>query len=465
MPPDTVASERQLHGQTPRALLAACEIAGLWEKRQDSISADRIVNSEIRNRRYLGSRERREVAELVFGYIRAKRRLTAMVASLDLPQLPESAVRLLATEQGYEEALAVSSDQLSAAVNALPDETDAVAFIGRVLSFPDEWAVSLVEILGDAGAIAAARALNNRAPTTLRVNTLATTREYVLGQIDGATSSRWSPLGIQLVSQANIFDLPHFREGWFEAQEEASQVTVLLADPRPGNIVVEIGAGAGGKSLALAAHMLNSGAIYAIDSAPVRLEELKRRAAKAGVTCIKPLAVSSDAFGTWTPTRSVQHTLSGLMNRADVVLLDAPCTGSGASRRRPDARWRSLTPAGFTALQSKLLLQAAMFTAPGGLLVYSTCSFDRQQNEEVVEAFLQSDFGRLFTLVPAAERLGRGAAWAAACRPGLKARPEADQPVLDRSGYQGLESNGYLRTWPHLHGMDAHFAACLRRGG
>ncbi len=463
MPPETAACERPQHAQTPRALLAACEIASRWEERQDSISADRIVNTEIRSRRYLGSRERREVAELVFGYIRAKRRLEAVLASLGLPTLAENGVRLLAREQGYPDALDITDEQMRSAVSALPNESNAVEYIAKVLSFPDDWAHSLVGILGDTDAISAAQALNSRAPTTLRVNTLATTPDYVLKLIEGAQASRWSPLGVQLTSQGNIFDLPHFRDGWFEAQEEASQLTVLLADPHPGDIVVEIGAGAGGKSLALAAHMLNTGAIYAIDSSPARLEELKRRAAKAGVTCVKPLAVSSDSFGTWTPTRSVQHTLSGLMSRADVVLLDAPCTGSGACRRRPDARWRSLTPAGFTTLQSKLLLQGAMFTAPGGHLVYSTCSFDREQNEEIIEAFLETDFGKLFSVEPAIPRIQAAAAWAATCRPGLKARREQELTAPEQIEFETLSAEQHMRTWPHVHGMDAHFAACLRR--
>ena len=463
MPHETAAADRSQHGQTQRALTAACEIAGCWLQRQDSISADRIVNTEIRDRRFLGSRERREVSELVFGYIRAKRRIETMLTALNLSTNAETSIRLLAREKGYQEALNLTDGQVDAAAASLPDVTSAVDYIAQVLSFPNDWAQSLVEILGDVSAIEAARALNSRAPTTLRINTLTTTREYVLKQLEDAELARWSPLGIHLTSQVNIFDLPHFRDGWFEAQEEASQLTIMLADPKPGDIVVEIGAGAGGKTLALAAHMLNLGAIYAIDSSPSRLEELKRRCSKAGVKCAKPLAVSSDSFGTWTPTRSVQHTLSGLMNRADVVLLDAPCTGSGASRRRPDARWRSLKPVGFVTLQSKLLLQAAMFTAPGGRLVYSTCSFDRQQNEEIVEAFLQSDFGRLFRLEPAAPRLQAAARWAAMCRPGMKARRDGQDTETESVDWKQLDSDGYLRTWPHMHGMDAHFAACLRR--
>ena len=216
-------------------------------------------------------------------------------------------------------------------------------------------------------------ALQARAPIDLRVNTLKAARDDVLAALQGAGPAPRSPWGIRIAAGATGLERTEpFLSGAFEFQDEAAQLAVLMSGAEPGMRVLDLAAGAGGKSLALAAMMENSGEIAAFDIRAEALDELARRAARAGA--------------------SIVHRASAPQGLFDLVFVDAPCSGTGTWRRQPELRWR-LTPerlAELTAIQDALLAQAARHVAPGGRLVYATCSILPCENEDRIAAFLES---------------------------------------------------------------------------
>jgi 16S rRNA (cytosine967-C5)-methyltransferase len=221
------------------------------------------------------------------------------------------------------------------------------------------------------------QAFIGRAPIDLRINTLKAAREEVLQALQArgvtAAPAPYAPHGIRIAGEAgNLSETPLFKSGAFEIQDEAAQIAAQLCDVRPGMRVLDLAAGAGGKSLALAAAMENTGEIIACDVRGEALAELEKRGQRAGVTIIKTLLL--------------EHAQpAGLF---DLVLVDAPCSGTGTWRRQPELRWR-LTPARLaelTALQDRLLDRAAGLTVPGGRLVYATCSVLGSENQDRVAA-------------------------------------------------------------------------------
>jgi 16S rRNA (cytosine967-C5)-methyltransferase len=227
------------------------------------------------------------------------------------------------------------------------------------------------------------------------VNTLKESRDALIANLRAmglkADATPFSPVGVRVPSGEGLSVLQRsalFLEGAFEFQDEASQICATLCRAKPGQQVLDLAAGAGGKSLALAAHMQNQGSILAFDDAPQRLKPLAERAARAGVRIITIAEKRGGAL--WGD------------GKFDVVLADAPCSGSGTWRRNPELKWR-LTPeklAGFARLQSRLLEDGARHTKPGGRLIYATCSVLPVENEERTEAFLKS--APAFTVVDAA---------------------------------------------------------------
>jgi 16S rRNA (cytosine967-C5)-methyltransferase len=231
-------------------------------------------------------------------------------------------------------------------------------------------------------------ALQSRAPADLRVNTLKTTRADVLIALrdEGydANETPVSPIGVRIASgEAKLGRSVLFESGAFEFQDEAAQIAALLCDAAPGMRVLDLAAGAGGKSLALAALMRNEGEVVATDIRFDALVELERRAARAGAAIIR--------------------TAKELQGDFDVVLVDAPCSGTGTWRRQPELRWR-LTQQRITEVmttQDILLTQAAAHVKPGGRLVYATCSILPCENEDRIEAFQKSHPD--FAVVPATD--------------------------------------------------------------
>jgi 16S rRNA (cytosine967-C5)-methyltransferase len=227
-------------------------------------------------------------------------------------------------------------------------------------------------------------ALNAPAPIDLRVNLLkadrASARRALAAEGVEAEPTRWSPLGLRLRARAPLSGLAAFKEGLFEVQDEGSQIAALLAGARPGMRVVDFCAGAGGKTLALAAQMGNRGKLVACDVSARRLERAAQRLRRAGAQNVERRVLTSER-DKWVKRHKGSF---------DVVLVDAPCLGTGTWRRNPDAKWR-MRPEDLAELvdrQAQILLSASRLARPGGRLVYVTCSLLREEDEDQAEAFL-----------------------------------------------------------------------------
>lgn len=239
-------------------------------------------------------------------------------------------------------------------------------------------------------------AMETEAPLDLRVNTLNTNRVKALAALEEEgiepVLTPLSPLGLRVFARIPLGNLEIFRRGDIEVQDEGSQIAALLADARPGMRVVDFCAGAGGKTLALAAAMKNRGHLVACDIATKRLERATQRLRRAGASIVQRVPLTS-ARDKW-----VKKHLAGF----DRVFVDAPCTGTGTWRRNPDAKWR-LKPKDLeelVALQADILDSAQRLVKPGGRLLYATCSLLKEEDEDQIAKFLETHAD--FTLVPIA---------------------------------------------------------------
>ena len=406
--------------------------------------ADRALERALRRDRGLWASERRHVAEAVYGIVRWQGQLDALLGGR--PGLSERYAAWLARFGGVPPAEAAKRvgvapgrlDALASADARIAGVKDPLDRFSLEASLPRWIAERFVAQLGLDGARALGRTMNERAPLTVRANALQGDREELRARLArervGAEPTRFSPWGLVLDGRENAFTLPSFREGRFEMQDEGSQLIALACAARPGFTVVDACAGAGGKALALAAEMHNKGSLHALDSDAERLEEARRRARRAGVHNLRarPIAAGPEA----------EAQLQDLAGKADVVLVDAPCSGLGTLRRKPDARWRlgPADPARFAALQRELVRRFAALVRPGGRLVYATCSIGPTENDDVAE-FAARELG--LRPAPIAPLLGAERARA------LELAPEAAR----------------LTLLPHRHGTDGFFTAVFERPG
>lgn len=275
------------------------------------------------------------------------------------------------------------------------------------------------------------RANNQPAPVTIRVNALKTTRDGLRERLtaEGVTLGplRYLDDGFVISDFDSLAALPSYRDGLFIVQDEAAMLVAHIVDPRPGERVLDACAAPGGKTTHLAELMRDQGELLAVDSSPGRLRLVEENCARLGVTCASTLAEDARRLG---------QLKAGW---ADRVLVDAPCSGLGTLRRRPDARWRKEASAAgeLAQLQRDILASVARCVVPGGTLVYSTCTLGETENQDVVRAFLAEhpEYAPedLTPWVP----------------PGLRA-------AIGDAGW-------WLQTYPHRHGIDGFFVARLRR--
>jgi 16S rRNA (cytosine967-C5)-methyltransferase len=304
--------------------------------------------------------------------------------------------------------------------------------------FPDWLAPAFARAFGDT-AVAEGRALAARAPVDLRANLLKGARDKALAALAhlGAVATLLSPSGLRLPLLADgrgpaLAAEPSYVKGHVEVQDEGSQLVALLAGAKPGEQVLDLCAGGGGKTLALVAIMQNKGQIYATDSDGRRLMPLYARMERANVRNVQVRA----------PRRGADS-MADIEGRCDLVLVDAPCTGTGTWRRNPDAKWRMRPGALEQRIkeQDEVLEQAVRFVKPGGRILYATCSLLREENEDRVAAFLSAHAD--FTSVEVAEMTAAAAL-----------------PDLDRFA----SPFGFgLRLSPATSATDGFFVAGLRR--
>ena len=347
---------------TPSARVqAAIEIldAVIASARDDGPPADSIVSHYFKARRYAGSKDRRAVRELAFRAIRrsGERPASGRAAMVGLASGDRD---LAALFDGSPHGPApIARDEPAVAASLLPDwvESELSSLVG-----PPEWP-----------------ALLERAPLDLRVNASRATVETMLRAFEGAQTTSFSPWGIRVPTDTRVDQHPAYAEGLVEVQDEGSQLIALACEPRAGARIVDLCAGAGGKSLALAAAAPDA-EILACDTNKARLSKLPPRAERAGANIATRLldgGREAAQMADWD-------------GQADIVLVDAPCSGSGTWRRNPEGRWR-LTPDRLqrvAALQSRLLDLAAPLVRPGGTLVYAVCSILRREGTGQIAAFL-----------------------------------------------------------------------------
>jgi len=419
--------------------------------------ADRAVAGYLRGRRYVGGGDRRAILEQVYGVLRGRARLdwwlarAGEAAGVTAGVKASPRARLLAwlalvegmtaaaLSQEFNAArhgpAALSADelrlleQLGGQTLEHPEQPEATA-----LEIPEWMMAALREGLG-AGFREEAVALMGPAAVDLRVNILKGDREAAAAALAAegieATPTQLSPLGLRLDGRQPIAATKAFREGLVEVQDEGSQLVALLLDAAPGMRVVDFCAGAGGKTLALAAAMANKGQLLALDVVEGRLKRAKERFRRSGAHNIETRLLR-DERDPWLKRRKQAF---------DRVLVDAPCSGSGTWRRNPDAKWR-FSPQGLEELvylQGRILESAARLVRPGGRLVYATCSLLPAENERQVERFLSTHDD--FVALPVGEALP----WLADKLPSKNAH------------------GGWLRLLPGRDGTDGFFATALQR--
>lgn len=363
---------------------AAIEIldAVIAAARGGGAAADTLIARYFKERRYAGSRDRRAVRELVYAAIRRA------------GEVPESGRAALAAVAAEDPAVAALFDGAAHAPAPLaPDEARAAGGIAPA------WLEAAL-----AAAVGPERlaALLDRAPLDLRVNRLKATRADVQNALPDARPTPHAPHGLRLAGTPAIEASEAFLAGLIEVQDEGSQLVALGCMAAPGMTVVDLCAGAGGKTLALAADMGGEGRLIACDSDRARLQRLGPRAERAGASRIATRLLN--------PGRELDA-LGDLRDTADVVLVDAPCSGTGTWRRNPEARWR-LTPdrlARLVAMQARLIERGAALVRPGGTLVYAVCSLLDEEGRAQTDRFLAAHAGWRAAPLPFAAGMPRGA--------------------------------------------------------
>ena len=413
----------------PPAILGNTEEV-LREILRFSAPADSTLSRYFKDHPRLGSRERGAVAEGIYAILRNKSFFTDFAEAGQSPTMRRLTILGLAEAVGAD-SLGGLTEEETAFLERIK-EIDRTLMPAQMRSNLPKWLFDkFVAQYGEAETLALADALNQPAPLDLRVNSIKATRDEVQAGLAEAPilaePMPFAPLGLRIIKKPSIQNLPLFKSGAIEVQDEGSQVLSQIVGAKRGEMVVDFCAGAGGKTLALGALMRNTGRLYAFDISEKRLAKLKPRLARSGLSNVHPVQIAHER----------DAKIKRLAGKIDRVLVDAPCSGLGTLRRNPDVKWRQKVEAvaEMQVKQASILDGAARLLKGGGRLVYATCSLLNEENEFIVEQFLAAH--PEFDLVPMSQVL-------------------AEQKIE-------LEMGDYLKLLPHKHQTDGFFAAVLQR--
>ncbi len=427
---------------------------------------DGIMEDVLDKPNHLSKRDRSLFFALIYGVLRWRRRLDWIIdqyASTPLHKIDPKILNILriglfqiiylnrvpvsaAVNSSVEMAKSVAPIWVVSFVNALlrkaskayqhlifpSTEKDPVSAIAINKSFPewlvkrwlDRFGLKETEMLCDA--------VNIIPPITVRTNTLLTTREKLFhalsGMVEKISLTRYAPDGISFFAPKNpLPEIPEFQKGWFQVQDEAAQLVSLMLDPKPDERVLDACAGLGGKTGHIAQLMKNCGHIIAMDRQPAKLNRLDQEMRRIGVSTVETtcydlsLPADEKRLGTY-----------------DRILLDAPCSGLGVLRRNPDTKWATFSESlkKHQQRQTAFLGNLTRLVRPSGMLVYSVCSHEPEETDDVAELFLQANPAFVVDRVP-----------------------EYLSEKLDAL----IDKQGCLKTFPHVHNMDGFFAVRFRR--
>jgi 16S rRNA (cytosine967-C5)-methyltransferase len=419
--------------------------------------ADSVIDLFFRSRKYLGSHDRRFIAESTYGTLRHLRKCELLlkqalgghadsmipddgflflIVTYLLAIEPRTPIEVVDLEPAVKSGklkpqLGWILRSLSYPQNVL--SADPVEKIGEEYSYPDWMVQRFLDQYGEKETLLLCQSLNGQAPLTLRANSLKSTVEECQEALkqEGVSTERTklSPFGLIVPKRINIFQLQAFRDGLFEVQDEGSQLLPYLLDPKPTAKVLDACAGAGGKTLELSALMKNRGEIVAADVHSFRLEQLRKRTQRAGVSNVRIRQV-----------QDIADLGEQYADFFDVVLIDAPCSGIGTLRRNPGMKWMVTeeTVREVSEKQLHILEACAPFVKSGGRVAYATCTLFREENETVVENFL-----------------------------GAHEEFALDDPPLDRAkfDFSPYSVGKYIKFSPYRDGTDGFFIAVMKKHG
>ncbi|MCX7984177.1 MAG: class I SAM-dependent methyltransferase [Bacteroidetes bacterium] len=424
-------------------------------RRPQGIPPDNLLDSFFRARKYLGSNDRKFIAGNVYAalrfYYQAEHRVSYALKNFHGEIFEEDRLFLILMTTMSSESVSYSQweplcmkflrgshvrQYVPKLIEVLkhyevPSFLNIIDEIALTYSYPHWMVERFLSQYGEDGTRKLCAALNEPAPITIRVNTLKTTveqcRERLLSEGVYTERTQYTPHGLYLMKRISAFSLQTFRDGWFEVQDEGSQLVAYCVNPKPTEKVLDACAGAGGKTLAFAALMENRGEIIATDINPIRLQELRKRARRAGVHNVRIIEINTleELHGTFREYFSI-------------VFVDAPCTGLGTIRRNPGLKL-SVTPETVIEVQEKqraILTAVAPLVRVNGVLVYATCSILKEENENQIGWFIE----RNRNFVPHSPTVSRLCATL--------------QSISDTSHYLLL---------PHIHATDGFYIAWMRR--
>lgn len=430
------------------------DILSLWKEENSgdkNVPADSIFEGYVRRRRYIGAKDRKKLGEIYFKtlrYLGTVDYLLKLGRQKTTPRLEVIGTLFWGGDHTLEdfERLLTGANFTSPPLTRdekypfrhevlkeirLNDLESADLPLWVKASFPEWLEPSITDLWGE-DAASQAHALNTLAPLDLRVNTLKSNQEWVMETITKqgfeVSKTPLSPIGIRFPRRIPLGSQDLYTKGVIEIQDESSQLATLLVEPEPNHTVLDLCAGAGGKTLGLAAIMKNKGKIYACDVVEWRLKRSQERLRRAGVHNVECRVLES-LKDRWLKRQEA---------RFDRVLVDAPCTGTGTWRRNPDHKWR-LKPQDLHELvqEQKLILEAAApLVKKEGRLIYSTCSFLREENENQIAEFLERN-------------------------PEFKVLPVYYMWSDYVEGHPLSKESPYLRLTPKDHGTDGFFVAIL----